>query len=285
MNLKKLAAGVALAIGVVGSAGAVTLTAGDLKFTINNFDAGTVGYSGSGPVCTTVAECDAAAALPAPNAFNGEDSWGIFSVASITRVSDGSNIYVSGQGGKFLTGMFGGVKDAYVEVAGLISPTTTTAGVGGWLNLYETTANYNSALGPTGRLGEFGYTGITDVGGTLILSAEFGAGALAGVPWATYTSTFQNTTISGHGSGYLDVTGGTWMPTLDTNAQFDFNGGTHDLFLDTTYHPTAASTAAGWTVVSATQVDGQALPEPASIALFGLGLAGMAGLRRRAAKK
>lgn len=289
MNLKKisaLAAGVALSLGLSAPASAVTLVAGDLKITINAFDAGTVNYGNTpGVKCVDVASCDLASPVVdhAPNAVGSEDTWGIFSVQSISRVSNGSLIFTAGQNGEYLTGMFGGILDTYVEVSGILSPSTLAAGTGGWLDMYLTNTNYNSAAGPGGRIGSNGYAGITDVGGTLALSAVFGAGVLGGAPAYSYLSSFANNTISGGGQGFLDVTGGLWQDQFDTNAQFDPNGGEHDMFLKVTFGQTGASAAAGWTVDASGDVMGKALPEPGSLAIFGLGLAGLAALRRRKA--
>ena len=126
MNIKKISAivaGVALACGLSVPASAVTLTAGDLKITINAYDSGTVGYGNTtGIKCTTTAGCDAAGTNPAPNAYGGEDTWGIFSVQSISRVSNGSLLFTAGQNGEYLTGMFGGITDTYVEVSGISHP-------------------------------------------------------------------------------------------------------------------------------------------------------------------
>lgn len=286
MNMKKISgivAGTALALGLSAPASAVTLTTGDIKITINAFDAGTVGYGNTvGTKCTTVAGCDAAAGSPAPFGVGSEDTWGIFSVQTITKLN-GDLIWAAGDG-EFMTGMFGGIKDTYVEVSGVMQKQTLALGTGGWLNMYLTDTNYNSSFGPGGRMGEFGYNGITNIGGTLALSAVFGTGVIGEDPQYSYVSSYANNTISGGSQGFLDVTGGSMADLFDTNNQVDPNGGKHDLFLKVTYGQTGQSLKYGWTVDASGDVLGN-IPEPGSLALLGLGFAGLAGLRRRRAAK
>lgn len=293
MNLKKisaLAAGVALAFGMAGSAQAVDLIAGDVKFTFNAYDNGTVGYEAANPsqfglLCNSIAACDTRAASggsPAISAY-GEDTWGIFSIATITQVSTGTNLYTSGQGGKFLTGIFGGIKDYSVTRTDLTSVdmgiVQQVLGTGGWLKMFSNNSNYNPTLGTGGRIGEFGYNGIS--GGTLELDAVFNSGVVAGST-ATYKNTFNEAGIDGGSAGYLEVVGGAMASKLDTNAMVDLDGNKHDLKLSSTFDAfLTVPQVADWTVIASGQVIGNALPEPGSLAIFGLGLAGLAALRRR----
>ena len=305
MNMKKIsgiAAGVALAFGLTAPAqAAVTLVSGDFKITFNAYDAGTVGYV-PGPntmICNSATECDDAVVDgpdagtdpdTAPGGYGSEDTWGIFSVALITNSSTGQEIpfFTRGVDG-YLTGMFGGLVDQSVDVIGSGRSASAFAYANdGWLNMYLNSQDYTPGLGPAGRTGEEEYTGITNVpGGKLVLSADFAGTANAAAPGYSYFSQFTLGSIFGNGAGYLDVTGGEWAAMFDQNSVKDALGANRDMTLKATFQQSPNSIEKGWTVDATGDVQGAIgeVPEPGSLALLGLGFAGLAGLRRRRAAK
>ena len=292
MNMKKIsgiAAGVALAFGLTAPAqAAVELNAGNYKITFNAFDAGTVGYGDTAGVkCTTVSGCDSAVpdATKAPGRIGSEDTWGIFSVQSITNLTTGRALFTAGNG-QYLTGIFGGLLDTRVSVAtDDFGATTSIGSTGGFLDMYFTNVDYDASQGPGARLGERGYNGITNVGGEVALNAVFGQSPIRNQTEYTYFSNYNNDTLSGNSQGFLDVTGGSLADEFDSNMQLDPNGNLHDLFLKATFGRTLVAEY-GWTVDATGDVQGAVgVPEPGSLALLGLGFAGLAGLRRRRAAK
>lgn len=322
-TISKAIAGLALAAGVAGSAQAFNIVAGDYKILLDNYDSGSVYGPFIGPggapltICGTlsgtaadIAACDVAAAFvggTAPGSVGSvnasADTMGILSVSSITKISNGATLFSRGTGAGqdgFLTGVFGNLSDFFVQNTLDIttgSVNSTALGSGGTFALYYSALNdYDPTCGgslsaPTacGDLNALAYApSITPPGntGSLYLSGVFKAGAVSAVaPTASYRSTFEPTSLTGNGIGYLDFTGGSALSIFDNGTTVTSVGGVlADAKLLVQYRatlPDGTPVGNGWTVFSSGDITGTALPEPGSMALVGLGLMGLAGLRRR----
>ncbi len=321
--ISSLVAGLALSAAAVAPAQATSMqfVAGGITMTLGSMlDQGTTGYyySGKQPqdidtglseICSGVGACNIPGLNYGANSF-GDDSWGIFSVLEIRSNVTGNKLWEASTN-NYLTGMFYGLQDDYVTALGVNSwQQINTYSIGGQVDLYWNASDINTTtVDASSRTASNVFAGIT--GGTLAASAKFNPTANSNVPQSTYTSSYNYASISGGGSGYLDIVPGSGNASSADSDPNTINlasmmlyadqwAGTsydpletpHDAYLQTTFSRAfttcegvgcTSQQARGWSVYGSGDITSK-IPEPGSMALVGLGLMGLAGLRRRKEK-
>lgn len=200
-----------------------------------------------------------------------EDSWGVASVASITSNPPGTT-YFQRSVAQELTFMFYGFDDDFLSMP--IAGNTIIGSVGGHVSVYlDTTPDFDGSLGTGARTGLASYTGATD--GLLVLDLV----PVVNTSGFTLQSTFDLVNLTGSGSMYLSTTGaGAWDYLFDTNTQL-FGS---DLSMSFTALNNGIPPSTGdWVVRGDARGEGNYVPEPASMAVFGAGLLGLVGTLRR----
>jgi hypothetical protein len=238
-----------------------------------------------------------------------ENNWGIFNVSSIQAGGVATpNEDISGGTAYFADGFSGGQVHGIFYGLTFTSATTLT---GGYIDFYWTdgssitNADLNGGFAPTNRTGWNAAGKFT--AGTLLARLQFQSGAVDGDANTTITSDTDPLNFSGTGQadgfasvmdinndGVIDASDGFWAASLDSDWFFvDPNGNgirgeageTRDLRFST-FFQNLDSWDDGANVQGIRSNDparAYAVPEPASLALVGAALLGVALSRRRKA--
>lgn len=264
--------------------------------------------------CATATACDGIANASAYNgtgagAGNLEDSWGIFSITGITVTSpDLATTWKWSPGaGGFLSGMYYGIVDtsstySTSSTASVKTEAQVNTAVGGKVDVYQLASNtsFSITTPTTDRNGQddffinAAHTQSLQNQGALWLSGDFDSYGAKFTTKTTLTGTNAGSIATvGEPSIYIDLIAGSVLSQWDTNlvnTNPNNINATNDMGGSSTFNcqfnATAGTYSCGtiWTTKGVASLDGNKIPEPGSIALIGLGLMGLAGLRRRMQK-
>lgn len=235
-----------------------------------------------------------------------EGNWGIFDVSSITLgdfTSDpqnfdpatGGQIWAADLSTGEFTGMFGGITVLQAGEPGYVAGELNA--VGGWLDLYYDADDDGDLAGalPTDRTAEDGFTGFTD--GTLLARFNFLLGgigpdiSITGDSVPTVGTNFAGIALSFgtvadvNGDGNIDAADGAWAEALDSDYfHTELGDNTADIRFRNIYEGPLPTWNGTDDIIGASSTDPARMvivPEPTTMALFGLGLLGVAGISRR----
>lgn len=229
--------------------------------------------------------------------YGNESTWGIGNITSLQDANTLNNVWSSGQDGDYLYYMIYGIADLSTTSGGTYGNNIYNIGATGGsgpdgmihIDIYRTHTLFNFGTATTaGRTAFDAFTGIT--GGMPYLRLVLVPGGIADDPstplvnesTATLFQDVNSTTLpaSGQGFFYAEVVGGSAASKWDTNG---FLSGAADFNGRFTLTPNMGRQGLNQQFPGYINdpIMSNAISEPMSVALAGLGLVGLAAMRRR----